>query len=1507
MQTIRLFVSSPSDVAAERERVDRVVNRIQSDYPDGLSFEVIRWEENYYSARSTFQDQIASPAETDLVVCVLWKRLGSALPDVYRRPDGSSRTGTEFEFETAMEASLRHELPDILLYRKTAAISFRADRVDQERAELQALEGFWRRWIQNEKGHFTAGFKQFETTDAFERQLEKDLRAWLQRRFHQVEWPEAKGSPYRGLAVFEEEHAAIFFGRRRAVAEVRARLIAQQAGDGVGFLLVIGASGSGKSSLIRAGLVPALRHDNPVEGVAGWRVAVFTPGELGADPLAAMVNQLSAADALPELLQGDYQQPSELATLWSTSPALAAVPVRAALHRWGRRLDGEGKANVRLLLVVDQLEEIFQLPPAAQAQLLAVLDQLARSGEVWVIATLRNDFYPRLFDQPVLLALKANGRQYDLGPPSGKELHDIITGPARAAGLRFEADPDRHGLDQTLLDEAGDQAAALPLLEFTLDRLYRERDRNQRLLTYRAYDALGGLEGALTTTAEEAFATAAPELNDDPDRVFARVMRELVSLDTEGRAVRRVAPLARLHGDPDDRRLTEQLLKHRLVRADTQEQDGEPVPVVDVTHEALISHWDRVQRWLEQDRNLLRIRERMDHDRRRWVEQEQRPDLLAASGKRLEEATTLSASGLRLEPQTQQFVERSLHRGQQLQRRRRWVQAGFAVLVTLSLLLGIFSAFSHFELADQQARMDKQAEELAEGRRRSLASIAEAQYAQAELLRGQGKRARAVALLTDALQRLDGLRSGSEVPANANRELPDDWLRTLLSEPRPHLRRGRMQSFGPRSTRATLHATPVTGRALLLTGKDKNVQAQLLSMPEGKPLSAPVPVVAGMHRQLGMAFSPDGRWLAAMTPSEGAEESFEIRVLDLRDSRWRAERLTGVPSRTAAGLAFLGDAALLVAMRGEVREWRIESSNDWKSLPIGVRLTEDRILRIAVVPGEGLLINNHALYRQSGETWAPAYTLETPTDVTPSWMSGINNGDAYLAPTSALESPLAWALDWGLSSEALLIDWLPIRLDAVVTPVRAEAGKPQNGGRLILPVPDQTRKGRYVNIFELIQPLAVADDLVVVTRLLSGSNFNDTNIYLAYRLRRDDLTVVAGPLALDFSGSNIWDAGSGRPMPIAVYADEQRVIIADDQRRLRIIDWRGQKPVQVLRLDANILSLARLPGDSRLFIGTDQGIQALDLSRAKRVTRQVDTLRVPTARRLRDGQVAFRLLETTKEIDTQLVDGPREVGVDRRSRLVRVAHRNAKFLDNGTDVLYQAVDGANWRCSVPDSLLSIGSNDASPTSCSLVEPAALVKRDRWSDMHANADWTQPFEIIGPEGWRVSARRAIGLKPGTLTLRDAEGNLHNKMSTENANPVAAAFSPDGEWLVYATDRRHLVLLEKASGRELARFKFKGPAIRDLAVSKDGWFLHVLDKSGGVTPLEIGEFALPGWLVDDLALIAHERLWAHGLLDAPPPRFMTAISADDPSRWSTILRNLAPAAVMPEAQRVDGDRP
>src|SRR6185436_9197264 len=174
----RVFISSPSDVWVERERLFRVITRLAGEV-GAIKLTPFRWEESYYSAAKTFQDQIPPPSQSDLVICIFWKRLGSELPPEYRRPDGSLPTGSEYEFEEAIKAARERGAPDVLVYRKTASVMFQAEQLALESAQFTALQEFWKRWFQTDTGHFTAGYHNFSSTDDFETQVESHLRQWL--------------------------------------------------------------------------------------------------------------------------------------------------------------------------------------------------------------------------------------------------------------------------------------------------------------------------------------------------------------------------------------------------------------------------------------------------------------------------------------------------------------------------------------------------------------------------------------------------------------------------------------------------------------------------------------------------------------------------------------------------------------------------------------------------------------------------------------------------------------------------------------------------------------------------------------------------------------------------------------------------------------------------------------------------------------------------------------------------------------------------------------------------------------------------------------------------------------------------------------------------------------------------------------------------------------------------------------------------------------------------------
>ena len=652
-QRFRIFISSPSDVFAERERVERVIVRLNGEFGGSL-LEAIRWERSYYTAAKTFQDQIPLPSQTDLVLCIFWKRLGFELPAGYRRSDGTTPTGTEYEFEDAMQAARTRGTPDVLVYRKAAPVLLDAEQVEMEQAQFEALKAFWSRWFRSETGQFTAAYQSFETADQLETDVEAHIRQWLARHAVAaagVTWPvETLGSPFRGLQSFDAGHAAVFFGRRRAVEHARERLV-DAAGRGTPFLLVLGASGSGKSSLVRAGLVPRVAQPGAVAGVDAWRTCVMRPGE-GDTPLHALARALYAPGALPELAAGDCPAPLDFAALLAAAPDAAARAVRLALTRaFAGMAEREGfgrPVEARLLLVVDQFEE--GLKPDGADAFARALALLVGAG-CWVVATLRSDLYGLFQRVPALLSLRDGGAQLDLLPPGPADLPDIVGGPAAAAGLRYDKRPDGTGLDEELVAAAA-APGALPLLQLALDALFEARDPATGTLTCAAYDALGGLPGVVERRAEAALAG----LDDGARAALPRVLPALVDLTDEGQVVSRPAPLSRIAPMPDAARLVDTFIAARLLVPDA----GSDEPGVRVAHESLLSGWPRARALLAADREMLRVRARVEAACRRWLAEGKHPDFLLAPGRPLAEAADLAGHrGDSLDADGRAFVEAS--------------------------------------------------------------------------------------------------------------------------------------------------------------------------------------------------------------------------------------------------------------------------------------------------------------------------------------------------------------------------------------------------------------------------------------------------------------------------------------------------------------------------------------------------------------------------------------------------------------------------------------------------------------------------------------------------------------------------------------------------------------------------------------------------------------------------------------------------------------------------------
>jgi YD repeat-containing protein len=696
VRTLRVFISSPRDVGSERALAARTLDRLRFEFRGVCDIQPVFWEQMPMRATDTFQAQIPLAGDTDICVFILWSWFGTPLPDMFRRRDGSPyASGTEFEFESALTSHQARGSPDILVYRKTAELRgaiLNREQVMERLAQRDAVQSFIERYFRGEGGTFKAAFREFASPAEFEEMLETHLRELI--RAHLARHSGVAGttplwtqSPFRGLEVFDAEHALIFCGRTRAVTEA-IDILRRRAEAARPMLLVIGNSGSGKSSLVRAGLVPMLTQPRVIEEVNAWRRAVLRPGDPDG-PVASLAGALLEDGALPELALAGIDAAS-LAELLRDKPSALAPSLKLTLARVAEHgrletpaLDPSGAA--RLILVIDQFEELFAsaVSTAERSAFAAAVAALAASSQVWVIATMRADFYARCGELPEAFGdlIRGDGT-YELRPPGPAEIAQMIRRPAQLAGLSFERNPEtEEGLDDVLRDAASANPAALPLLQFALDELYKRRQGDR--LRFADYAALGGLEGALRQRAEEEYVRLADPVRAALPAVLAGLVR--IDLENDAVAARRVPRLA-LEATTGAVDLADAFVRARLFVADRGEGEG---PTVGVAHEALLREWARAREWIEANKALLRLRARIAAAAMLWRESGQDAARLLPAGRALAEAVPLLAMGSAGLPETiTEFIVASRDNAARQRRRRRWFYGAAAGVAAVGVIAG---------------------------------------------------------------------------------------------------------------------------------------------------------------------------------------------------------------------------------------------------------------------------------------------------------------------------------------------------------------------------------------------------------------------------------------------------------------------------------------------------------------------------------------------------------------------------------------------------------------------------------------------------------------------------------------------------------------------------------------------------------------------------------------------------------------------------------------------------
>jgi eukaryotic-like serine/threonine-protein kinase len=483
------------------------------------------------------------------------------------------------------------------------------------------------------------------------RDLLRELEPFLPGRY-QAGQAQIETGPYAGLRTFQEEDASRFFGRNSERAELLARL------RDTALLAVVGPSGVGKSSFLRAGVIPALKSSD------NWSVLVVRPGRHPMQALVDLCLQMLDPES-PELRRPNIEM--DLRTRLFTEAGAFGNLARDFCRRERRRL----------LLLVDQFEELYTLSPhvlerrAFTACLSGAADDAA--SPVRVVLTVRADFMGRIAEDPQFMNELRKGLFF-LGPPSVEGLRDALIQPAEGAGYRFE----KEAVVGEMVHFLEASPNGLPLLQFAASQLWEARDPVRRLLTEQSYRGLGGVAGALVSHADRVVS----HFTGDRQTICRRVFVHLVTPERT-RAVRSITELAELVGDETELRpLLDELVNSRLLVVQNQ-SDG--MTTVEIVHESLIITWPTLRRWLDASQEDSLFLDQLLAAAHQW-DANRRGSGLLWSGEMVAELRRFQRRYQGRLPEIAEAFVKAIHRQAVRRKRIRRVLAMAGILTTAGLL-----------------------------------------------------------------------------------------------------------------------------------------------------------------------------------------------------------------------------------------------------------------------------------------------------------------------------------------------------------------------------------------------------------------------------------------------------------------------------------------------------------------------------------------------------------------------------------------------------------------------------------------------------------------------------------------------------------------------------------------------------------------------------------------------------------------------------------------------------
>lgn len=657
--TFRVFLSSPGDVSDERKAVLDVIEQLRYDplLKNRVLIEPIAWDKQEMDTpmlgtmtpQEAINEGLAKPSDCDIVVVIFWSRMGTPLPfPDYQKEDGTQYlSGTEWEYRDAYNKAKKDGHPLLVIYRRMEepVIGMRDPKRAEKIEQFERVEAFFSTFS-NPDGSITQGYNAYHTREEFRQKFERHLRLLIVRLLQgrtqgktTTSKPAAapmipaaplwKGSPFPGLHAFTNIEAPIFFGRGRETDRLLGLIEKRR------FVGVVGASGSGKSSIVGAGLIPRLEA-NAIEGSKNWLLpryntalrqwegVRFTPSEISENPFSALAIKLAPYVGIPprEVAEQLYRQPAQI---------IALIEQALAGH----------ESWAQLFIFIDQFEELFTTVTDAYRQRFIEMLAALTQSRARVVVTMRSDFYQHCVDHETLAHLLTDG-SFNLAAPTDTLL-EMITRPAERAGLVFE-----EGLPGRILKDTGSEPGALALMAYTLDMLYL-KCKEAGKLTHHAYDVIGGVQGAIGVSAHTVFEQLSLAAQATLPYTFGR----LVTVNDVGVPTRRRARLSDFDTLPAAQELIQAFLKARLLVSDLENAH----PIVEVAHEALFRSWGQLQQWIQTAKSDLQLERSVINAASMWDARGRPAGLLWRHEELLPIYELRDRLGIQFAPEVEAFIE----------------------------------------------------------------------------------------------------------------------------------------------------------------------------------------------------------------------------------------------------------------------------------------------------------------------------------------------------------------------------------------------------------------------------------------------------------------------------------------------------------------------------------------------------------------------------------------------------------------------------------------------------------------------------------------------------------------------------------------------------------------------------------------------------------------------------------------------------------------------------------